>query len=274
MKNLVVVGRGHVGRHLAEVLETDRIDTDMDQIDDQMIEGRIVVCAAGKTDLPWCEAHPLKAWEANVAAPYELAQRVLDLGGKYIHLSSGCVWDGPYLDEEGKEPFQPLDPVSPACFYSWTKAACDALLWQLVETQGPLTILRPRQVYSPHRSPRNLLQKLLGYEKLLDTANSMTSVDTIAKTIKILVEDERSPLWGETVNVYDKGVASPFIAGGLLAAAGLRKEPAKLEKSDLDSWHKPKRVDTVLFDLVFEEEVDPPVLLDELSRVIKLFASR
>ena len=54
--------------------------------------------------------------------------------------------------------------------------------------------------------------------------------------------------------------------------AGLRAKPERLEKNDLDSWHKPKRVDVVLADPFFETLAEPPRVEDELRRNIALFA--
>src|SRR5205823_4133626 len=99
---------------------------------------------------------------------------------RYLHFSSGCIWDGPY-DDNGK-PFTPLHPARPAAYYSWTKAACDALL--LGEDPENVAILRPRQVYSSLRSPRNTISKLNSYPKLVDTPNSMSSMDIIVKTVR------------------------------------------------------------------------------------------
>src|SRR5258708_2590777 len=179
-----------------------------------------VVNTAGKTDLRWCEDNAAECFRCNAAAPVGVYRAVKNaFRGKvpYIHLSSGCVWDGPYKPD-GK-PFLPYDPPTPACFYAWTKSACDALL--RAEMTSPLLILRPRQVYSPLRSPRNTLSKLVTYPRLLDTPNSMTSADTIAKTIEIVLK-QASPCWGRILNVYERGYSSPFEVGTLLAAAGLR----------------------------------------------------
>src|SRR5205814_707999 len=134
------------------------------------------------------------------------------------------------------------------------------------EPAVPLLILRPRQVYSPLASPRNTLTKLNSYPKLLDTPNSMTSADTIAKTIETALHASDTRVWNRIMNVYERNASSPYEVGTLLAQAGCRKPPEKLNKSDLDSWHKPKRVDAVIEDKVFEELIDPPTVQNELKR--------
>lgn len=276
MARLLVVGTGHLGQHLLAsdlIAEATLWHGRMEELTVQNVReagARVVLCVAGKTDLPWCEAHPSEAWSANVDAPLALARRLWKAGIPYIHASSGCVFNGPYTPN-GRA-FGPDDPVTPACWYAWTKAACDAMLLQDAATQnGAVAILRPRQVYSPAASLRNTLDKLRRYDALLETPNSMTSADTIAKTIRALVADVHHPLWGRVVNVYDSGIASPFMVGRILAGLGLRDEPKPLAKADLDAWHTPRRVDTVLLDAEFEALIKPPTVGEELRRVAALY---
>jgi dTDP-4-dehydrorhamnose reductase len=231
----------------------------------------VVVNTVGKTDLRWCEDNAVEAFRCNVRAPLGLFRRLPE-GVLFVHVSSGCVWDGPF--NELGEPFCPTSPVNPACFYSWSKASCDGLLLQECCDQR-LCILRPRQVYSPLVSRRNTLCKLLSYPRLIDTPNSMTSAETIARTIlAVCGHGGRGFRGGAIVNVYDRGVTSPFKVGVLLAEAGLREMPVLMSKGELDIELVPKRVDTVLYDGMFEDYVSPPEVEGELRRVIGEFKDR
>jgi dTDP-4-dehydrorhamnose reductase len=274
---ILLVGRGHLGTILGEKWSLsgamwwkgDMAELGVDSL--RAAAPDIVVNCAGKTDLPWCEANARECFRCNVEEPARLLDRVTaTFGGKVpmFHLSSGCVWEGPY-DEFGM-PFHPEDPPTPTCMYAWSKAACDAVLLQRTARRGCVVILRPRQVYSPAMSPRNTFSKLLDYEKLLDTPNSMTSADTIARTIERLAA--RGARGSLVVNVYDRGATSPYKVGMMLAERGLRRPPAPLTKDELDSWHKPKRVDAVLHDDFFEDVVDPPTIGAELGRNMDAFA--
>jgi dTDP-4-dehydrorhamnose reductase len=277
-KRILLIGKGHLGGFLKErwkvpaELHWTREMAELDEATLRRLDPEVVVNTAGKTDLRWCEDNAAECFRCNTAAPigvYRAVKSAFKNRVPYIHLSSGCVWDGPYR-ADGK-PFQPFDPPTPACFYSWTKAACDALL--RAESSSPLLLLRPRQVYSPLASPRNTLTKLASYPQLLDTPNSMTSAETIARTIDTVLElPAEKQCWGRILNVYERGFSSPFEVGTFLAAAGVRKPPEKLTKSELDTWHKPKRVDAVIEDKFFEELVKPPSVQDELKRNIALYA--
>jgi dTDP-4-dehydrorhamnose reductase len=265
----LVVGRGHLGQYIATKLGISselHFKDNMDDLDERKLADLrpdVVINAAGKTDLPWCENNPHGAFTSNVIAPIALHRRCIDLNVRYVHLSSGCVWDGPF--NKNGEAFKPNDPISPACFYSWTKALCDSIL---IQESNTVLILRPRQVYSSVASPRNTLDKLKNYKDLLDTPNSMTSADTIIKTINILLSTTPG---SKIMNVYDKGYSTPFEVAKFLHEAGLRGAPGLLDKSSLDKWHKPRRVDVVLYDKTFESLINPPLVQDELQRVIAEF---
>jgi dTDP-4-dehydrorhamnose reductase len=278
MSGIYIVGQGHLGKILTKELGDLVCGTWSKEMDDLSIDELkkqnhdVVVCCAGKTELAWCEANPLETFRCNVSAPLGLFRRVSSLGKTFINISSGCIWDGPY-GEDG-EPFGPDAPATPAAFYSWTKACCDALMMR-DPSPGGLFILRPRQVYSCEDAPRNALMKIRGYESLIENHNSMTSAYTIAKTIKVLHQRLYSAPTKETIerrilSVYDRGVFSPFKMGVILAETGLRDMPKKMTKTDLDGWLSPRRVDAVMKDELFEEWVNPPEVEDEVRRVVSL----
>ncbi len=276
-KKVILIGKGHLGSYLKSLwripdeLHWTREMSDLSVDTLQRLQPEAVINTAGKTDLRWCEDNAAECFRCNVSAPiavYRAVKAAFNHRVPYIHLSSGCVWDGPFRPD-GK-PFGPTDPATPACFYSWTKAACDALL--IAEAGAPVIALRPRQVYSPLPAARNTLTKLNAYPKLLDTPNSMTSADTIANTIETLLDFPSCLNWPFIMNVYERHYSSPFEVGTFLAQAGCRSMPEKLTKTELDAWHKPKRVDAVIEDKYFEARFNPPTVQEELKRNIALFA--
>ena len=249
---------------------------DIDELSSQEISAtdpQAIINAAGKTDLKWCEENPRETFRCNIEAPVGLFQRITALNKtssnpiRFLHFSSGCIWDGPY-DDNGK-PFTPHHPARPAAYYSWTKAASDLLL--LKENSDHVAILRPRQVYSSLRSPRNTISKLNSYPKLVTTPNSMSSMEIIVKTVRYCLTSKTD--WSGIWNIYDKGITTPFEVGKMLAEAGLREMPTPLEKSELDTFHKPKRVDTVLYDERFERLIQPEPFDIVMKRTIEEYKS-
>src|ERR1017187_8222412 len=161
VKKLLLIGKGQIGSALARDLTEFDVHIWPHDIDDltrdalEVIAPDAIVNAAGKTDLAWCEANAREAIRSNLEAPVRLYQRILmcDNPIRFIHFSSGCIWDGPYKTDG--QPFTPEDAPTPACLYSWTKAAADAMLLDLDPEH--IAILRPRQVYSGNEHSRNSL---------------------------------------------------------------------------------------------------------------------
>src|SRR5438045_5078191 len=132
---IIIIGRGQVGTAMKDALKEHSIyhwTQDIDELSSEeilRIAPDAIINAAGKTDLKWCEENPRETFRCNIEAPVGLYQRITALNKKsknpirFLHFSSGCIWDGPY-DAEGK-PFTPDSPARPAAYYSWTKAACD-----------------------------------------------------------------------------------------------------------------------------------------------------
>jgi nucleoside-diphosphate-sugar epimerase len=271
LKKILLIGRGQIGSALARDLDEFDVHIWSHDIDDltrdalEVIAPDAVINAAGKTDLAWCESNAREAIRSNLEAPVHLYERILKLDSfiRFIHFSSGCVWDGPY-DAEGN-PFAPDSTPTPACLYSWTKAAADAML--LERNRERIAIVRPRQVYSGSQHLRNSLIKLLRYPKLIDTPNSVSSMNVIEKSVRhvLTAPDNWSGIW----NIYDRGITTPLAIGEMLWKAGLREQPFRISKEELDAFHKPKRVDTVLFDERFETVIQPDDVQAQLSNAIE-----
>lgn len=270
---ILVIGKGHLGKIIAESLGASLCDGRLEDVPDLQLDyATCVINTAGKTDLPWCEENKEEASHVNSYLPVQLARRCKKFGTNFIQLSSGCVWNGPY--DENKRPFTPTSPASPACHYTVTKVGCDEGLLQEMKMPGSkIAILRLRMPFSHVKSPRNLFTKLLGYKDLLDTPNSVTSSDVLCKTVKSLTFFAASPLWNRITCVYDLGTTSPYKIGQKLARTGLREAPGILSKANLDTWHKPRRVDTVMYDDVFETAIRPESVDKMLDETIRKYAN-
>jgi nucleoside-diphosphate-sugar epimerase len=271
LMKILLIGKGQIGSALARDLTAFDVHVWPHDMDDltrdtlEVIAPDAIINAAGKTDLAWCESNAREAIRSNLEAPVHLYERILrsDKPIRFIHFSSGCVWDGPY-NADG-QPFTPDMQPTPACLYSWTKAAADAMLMNIDPEH--IAILRPRQVYSGNEHPRNSLIKLLRYPKLIDTPNSVSSLAVIEKTLLHVLHAMNN--WNGIWNVYDRGITTPLAIGEMLWKAGLREQPFRISKDELDAFHKPKRVDTVLYDPRFETHIQPNDVNTELSKAIE-----
>lgn len=268
---IAVLGNGHLGNYIVNNVGAARMFSQkIEQVKHSELEGYdVVVNTAAKTDLAWCEANQAETKCINVDAALELRHMAIKAGARFIQLSSGCIWSGPF--NVGGSPFGPEDPPSPASYYAESKADCDREMKK--EHMSRTAILRLRMPYSSVHSHRNLLDKLSRYDALIHDPNTITSADTLVATVDRLVNEPACPLWGRVSLVYDWGVTSPYEIGMMLYHSGVRSSPPKtLEKLELDRWHRPRRVSTVMFDEMFESYINPPSVERELKRVIALYA--
>lgn len=271
---ILVIGKGHLGNIISKHINANLCDK---RLEDVLAESNLknitcIINAAGKTDLTWCENNKEEANYINSYLPIQLSKKAKKLGINFIQLSSGCVWNGPY-DKNGN-PFIPISKTSPACYYTQTKVNCDESLIKEMFFDNKIAILRLRMPYSEIHSPRNLFTKLMNYKNLINTHNSITSVNILCKTIKQLTNNSSHNLWNRITCVYDKGIITPYDIGVSLSKAGLRKLPGILSKYELDSFHKPQRVDTVMYDQLFEETIKPRNVNKEIYKALTRYKEK
>src|SRR3990167_7487296 len=176
---IVVLGGGYLGKKIAEYFDcqlvTDHIwdATDLVEAID-LPEGEkhpTIINCIGKTGRPnvdWCEDHKPETYFANVHIPYLLAEYCNKYGVKLVHISSGCIYSGDGEFAEDDEPnFQ-------GSYYSHTKYVAERLLMGF-ENLNKL-ILRIRMPVDSDVSERNLINKLLRYDRVIETKNSVTII--------------------------------------------------------------------------------------------------
>ena len=137
----------------------------------------------GKPNVDACEDNKEVCWLYNVTAPVRTAQVVNDyLKIPIIHVSSGCIYDGDNGFSETDVPnFGLYDAHS--SFYSKSKHAGELALLNL-----DAYILRIRMPVCGFAHDKNLLCKLMKYERLLNKTNSITRIEDLAKLIEKVCE--------------------------------------------------------------------------------------
>jgi len=161
-----------------------------------------VINAAGFTGRPnvdACEAARAETLVGNTLFPQSLAQACLATGIPYGHVSSGCIYTGAKIVENGKTRIEPdmtrpelrslIDTSSPAIngftendppnfsfrsppcsFYSGTKALAEEVIAPL----GNGYLWRLRIPFDEFNNPRNYLTKVQSYSKVYDNVNSIS----------------------------------------------------------------------------------------------------
>ncbi|MEM6885555.1 MAG: sugar nucleotide-binding protein, partial [Verrucomicrobiota bacterium] len=122
------------------------------------------------------ESNKTRCLLANTALPSLVAEVCAEHSLTWGHLSTGCIYSGTRPDGSG---FTEKDPPNftfrqdNCSFYSGTKALAEEIL----KEYDNVYIWRFRRPFNSHPNPRNYLNKVLSYEKQLETENSITQVD-------------------------------------------------------------------------------------------------
>lgn len=185
----LVVGAGWLGHKIATSLPncflTDKMVNSVQDvialIDEY--EPQVIINAAGTTGRPnvdWCEDHKPETYFGNVHVPYLLAEGCRERGLKLFHLSSGCIYQA---DNNGVGWKETDEPNFQGSYYSHTKAVCERLL----TAYSNVLICRIRMPFDKEPSERDLLSKLLKYEKIISFPNSITIVDDLLEVIKKMI---------------------------------------------------------------------------------------
>jgi 3,5-epimerase/4-reductase len=161
----------------------------------------IVINCAGKTGRPnvdWCEDHKEETIHANVTGPLVLLKELSKRGIYWVHMSSGCIYEG----DNGGDGFTEDDaPNFFGSFYSRSKAWSDQIL-----SEFPVLILRIRMPFDDTLHPRSLITKIRKYNRVLDVPNTLTYLPDFREAARILIEKRKTGIY----NIVNPGAVSPY----------------------------------------------------------------
>jgi dTDP-4-dehydrorhamnose reductase len=203
---VLVLGSGFIADHLPYEKITDYIEIDWQKTRALIAHHRpqVLINCLGKTGRPnvdWCEQNKAITAEANVAIPIMLADLCQKFDIHMIQLGSGCMYFGKspnyYLERHGDPHYnedivervdagwKEDDFANPQSFYSKSKYACDLML----NSMPHVTTLRIRMPISEKDSPRNLINKLKGYNRIIDIPNSMTFMSDFTRCVDWIIKN-------------------------------------------------------------------------------------
>lgn len=198
----LVFGAGWLGTQWARRLgatlrKTDIADAEAVRCELDAVAPTRVINAAGATGSPNVDAlegNPAKAYRSNVAGPIVLATACQERGIHLTHLGSGCIYEG---DAEGRGHTEEAPPNFAGSLYSRTKALGEAALADFHVLQ-----LRVRMPLAAEPGPRNLLTKLLAFERVVSVPNSVTILEDFWPSAEALIERGATGIW----NMVNDGV--------------------------------------------------------------------
>jgi nucleoside-diphosphate-sugar epimerase len=211
---ITLIGHGYIGLAIAYGLYQEKLPfrhishTDVSKT---TFDGPIINAAGvtGSPNVDWCEDHVYETMVGNVMFPMFLEEYT-----KYpiVHIGSGCIYSGGPFHE-----FREYDrPNFRGSVYSRSKIAAEELL----KSSGHLDnsyVLRIRMPFCVTRNPKNLLMKLIRYQTLIDSTESITFLDDLVRVAIKVARDLPQP---GVYNVVNSGAISIKEIAGML---GLQK---------------------------------------------------
>jgi len=205
MKKILLLGStGFIGSQFKEaflakryLVAAPRVEiTDVSALRKAMDETKpqIVLNAAGITGTPnvdWCETHPAETISVNVSGALNVASAAHEQGIYTIHLGSGCVYDG---DNGGRGYSEEDEPNYFGSLYSRSKLYSEKLLKEFPKVLQ-LRIRIPL-IGRPH--PKNLIDKLKKYSKMINVPNSCTVLEDFIPAAVQLIEKGATGIFNMT----------------------------------------------------------------------------
>ena len=201
----LIFGDGYFGNRINgflenSVLSAKRINSSDDAIEEiKKVNPDVVINCIGRTGKPnidWCEDHKIETITGNVTVPLLMLEACEKTGKRMVHLGSGCVYRG---DNNGSGFSEGDEPNFFGSFYSRTKIYSEKILNEFNVLQ--LRIRIPMDVY-PH--PKNIIDKLVAYKKVINIQNSITYVPDFLDAMKRLIYMNKAGIF----NVVNKGSIS------------------------------------------------------------------
>lgn len=202
---ILVFGGGFVGLRISEELGCLITDRRINSFEDAWEEidkyqPRVIInCIGytGKRNVDDCEEDKTKNLMANTFVPIILAEAALRKNIKLVHISSGCIY---HFDYENQQMISEENvPDYFELFYSRSKIYSERALDILSKKYGVL-IARLRIPLDDRMHPKNILDKLVKYKRVIDIPNSVTYIPDFIKALKHLIDIDAKGIY----NVVNK----------------------------------------------------------------------
>ncbi len=192
----------------------------------------LINCAGytGKPNVDACEFHKAECIYGNAVLPGIIRDACKIVGLPWGHVSSGCIYTGRRPDGAG---FTEQDPPNfsfrqnNCSFYSGTKALGEEVLGFGPDCPVPdcpvpdCYVWRLRIPFENSGNPRNYLQKILAYERLLDAENSLSLLPEFTAA---LIDTFRLKLPYGIYNLTNPGSITTREVVDLILQAGVTKK--------------------------------------------------
>lgn len=147
----------------------------------------ILNCAGvtGRPNVDWCELNKRRTIETNVYGVMNLADLCAAQGVHLMNFSTGCIYtyDSAHQPRSGNAFTEEDEPNFERSFYSYTKCITERLL----SNYSNCCSLRLRMpISSDLQHPRNFINKIVQYDRLINIPNSMSVLDELIPLVPVL----------------------------------------------------------------------------------------
>ena len=159
----------------------------------------IVINCAAIANLEKCEEDKLNSYMVNTLGPINLLASCKNDNIKFVHISSGCLFDG---NERSSDEQTTPDPK---VWYTRNKMWADDFI--INYGYANYLILRPRQMISKVPHPTNMLTKFASMSKIaaIQEANSITCIEDFALMVDHLINFNATGVY----NCANEGTLTP-----------------------------------------------------------------
>jgi len=197
---ILIIGRGYVGDKCAQAWPDAEVCTDwINSVEDaakilKKYKPEAVLNAAGivgKPNVDWCDDHQWETVAGNTILPLQIAKACQDAGVYLLHIGSGCIYYGESPDPGG---WRESDFANPKPTYTRAKYAADLTL----STMPNIGIARIRMPLDSEPTPKNIVDKLVSYPKIIDVKNSLTVLDDMVEVFRALLDKKAAGIFHVT----------------------------------------------------------------------------
>ncbi len=214
--NLLILGKGYVSNHLFNHLKNDfnviiQSAKEMDYHNANTLHkfllnndiDTVINCSGftGRPNIDEAEKKKELCWDLNTTSPLRVNAICNTRNINYLHISSGCVYDG--YEKVWSEEDSPNYGLfcNRASFYSKSKHAFE----NLSKTMDNI-ILRVRMPFHYESSGRNYLNKIRQYNDLINFRNSKTYIPDFCEFVRNLLIKKVGKWKGQNIyNVINPG---------------------------------------------------------------------
>ncbi len=205
----------------------------------QQAKPTLAINCTGITNVDWAETNQEETTAVNVNGVENIAKACMQNNVYLVHISTGYIHHSHHTADERSE----TDPSNPVNFYAYSKAKADDSLQTLAKQGLQVLIVRPNMLLSAVPHPKNVLAKMLVYNKFHDILNSMTVAEDLVVATAELIKKRATGIY----NVVNPGLSSPYkIALMLQEILNPDMQVEKISKADVEKMYTVRRPDTVL----------------------------